>query len=292
MTAGSRRTTAAWRPSLMASNHGRSIEGWSLWRRRSGIDTRGGWLNPASFADADGSGNGTRVFSVSIEPKRGSSFLILTRFLDANRLHFVGKRFRMVALDELRSDPKSIAATLSGCVSRIAATKDEESFEALFRYFAPRLKSYFLRLGADASSAEEITQETMVLVWRKADQFDPAKASASTWIFTIARNLSIDTFRRTSRPSFDPHDPAFVPDGEPAPDVQLERSETEQRVRLVMNSLSPNEQSVLMLSFFENFSHGEIADRLGIPLGTVKSRIRLAFAKIRSALAIRQGEDQ
>jgi RNA polymerase sigma-70 factor (ECF subfamily) len=149
-----------------------------------------------------------------------------------------------------------------------------------------------MRLGADASAAEEVTQEAMVQVWRNADQFDRSKASASTWIFTIARNLSIDAFRRARRPSFDPSDPAFIPDGEMLPDLQLERAETEQRVRLVMNSLSPNERSVLMLSFYENLSHGEIAERLGIPLGTVKSRIRLAFAKIRTALETRQGEEQ
>lgn len=198
----------------------------------------------------------------------------------------------MVALEEFRGDAKSIAAAMVVCMERIAASKDEASFEAVFRYFAPRLKSYFLRLGADASLAEEITQEALVQVWRNAGQFDPSRASASTWIFTIARNLSIDTFRRTRRPSFDPSDPAFVPDGELLPDLQLERAETEQRVRLVMNSLSASEKSVLMLSFYENLSHGEIAEHLGIPLGTVKSRIRLAFAKVRDALATRQGEGQ
>jgi RNA polymerase sigma-70 factor (ECF subfamily) len=198
----------------------------------------------------------------------------------------------MVALEELRGDTNSVAASLADCIVRIAVSKDPTSFEAVFRYFAPRLKSYFMRLGADASVAEEITQEALVQVWRNAGQFDRSKASASTWIFTIARNLSIDTFRRTRRPAFDPSDPAFIPDGEMLPDLQLERSETEQRVRLVMNSLSSNEKSVLMLSFYENFSHGEISERLGIPLGTVKSRIRLAFAKVRSALATRQGDEQ
>jgi RNA polymerase sigma-70 factor (ECF subfamily) len=195
----------------------------------------------------------------------------------------------MVALEELRSDPKSMPASLADCIAEVAASKDEASFEAIFRHFAPRLKSYFLRLGADASVAEEITQEAMVLVWRNADRFDPSRASASTWIFTIARNLSIDTFRRSRRPSFDPDDPAFVPDGELLPDLLLEQAEVEQTVRTVMNSLSPNEQSVLMLSFYDDLAHGEIARRLGIPLGTVKSRIRLAFSKIRSALAARQG---
>jgi RNA polymerase sigma-70 factor (ECF subfamily) len=195
----------------------------------------------------------------------------------------------MAALGEVEGDAKSMSASFADCIARIAVSRDEASFEALFRYFAPRLKSYFLRLGADVSLAEEITQEAMVLVWRNAEQFDPSRASASTWIFTIARNLSIDTFRRSRRPSFDPGDPAFIPDGELLPDLLLEQAETEQRVRKVMESLSPNEKDVLMLSFYEDLSHGEISKRLAIPIGTVKSRIRLAFSKIRSALAARQG---
>jgi RNA polymerase sigma-70 factor, ECF subfamily len=240
------------------SNHARPFPAWSLWRLLSGIDTRAKWLNLTSFAEGGRSRIGTT----------------------------------MVALEELPGDARSIAASLADRIAGIAASKDEASFEVVFRYFAPRLKSYFMRLGADPSAAEDITQEAMVQVWRNASQFDPSKASASTWIFTIARNLSIDTFRRTRRPSFDPSDPAFVPDGEMLPDLQLERAEAEQRVRLVMSSLSSNESSVLMLSFYENFSHGEIAEQLGIPLGTVKSRIRLAFAKVRSGLASDQGEEQ
>lgn len=219
----------------------------------------------------------------------GAKSLNLTSFARANRSKF---ETSMVALEGLQSGAKSIAASHADCIVFIAASKDEACFETLFRYFAPRLKSYFLRLGADVSLAEENTQEAMVLVWRNADQFDPSKASASTWIFTIARNLSIDAFRRTRRPSFDPSDPAFIPDGDLLPDLQLEQAETEQRVRLVMESLSPNEKSVLMLSFYENFSHAEIARRLGIPIGTVKSRIRLAFAKVRSALGTREGGGQ
>lgn len=195
----------------------------------------------------------------------------------------------MVAIEKLQGDPRSIAVTLSESIIRVARTKDEESFEILFRYFAPRLKSYFLKLGADLSQSEEITQEALVLVWRSAGQFDPSKASASTWIFTIARNLSIDRFRKARRPEFDPSDPALVPEVQQPPDRQLERAETEEKIRLIMSSLSLNEKSVLMLSFYENYSHGEIANQLGLPIGTVKSRIRLAFAKIRLALDPKKG---
>jgi RNA polymerase sigma-70 factor (ECF subfamily) len=196
----------------------------------------------------------------------------------------------MVAIEQLRGDPKAIAAMLSDSIVRIARTRDEVSFEVLFRYFAPRLKSYFLRQGSDHSLAEEITQEALVSVWRNAAQFDPSKASASTWIFTIARNLSIDQFRRTRRPTFDPTDPAFIPDGDQSPDYQLERAEADHRLREVMHTLSANEKSVLMLSFYEDCSHGDIAKKLDLPIGTVKSRIRLAFAKVRAALDARKGD--
>ena len=145
----------------------------------------------------------------------------------------------MVAMDDPRRAQSEGSDRLSECITRIAASQDEAAFEMLFRHFAPRLKSYFTKLGGDAAMAEEITQEAMVSVWKNAGQFDPAKASAATWVFTIARNLSIDRFRQARRPSFDPNDPAFIPEDEEPPDRQLERAEAELKVREVMNSLSP-----------------------------------------------------
>ena len=109
----------------------------------------------------------------------------------------------MVAREIQPGDPRPKAAEFAACISRIANDQDQAAFEILFRYFAPRIKSYCLRLGADASGAEEITQESMVAVWRNAGQFDPSKAAPSTWIFTIARNLVIDRFRKARRPQFD-----------------------------------------------------------------------------------------
>jgi RNA polymerase sigma-70 factor (ECF subfamily) len=195
----------------------------------------------------------------------------------------------MVAMNQLQSDPRAKAESLADCIVRIAVARDEAAFEVLFRHFAPRLKSYFTRLRADLPMAEELTQEALVSVWKNAGQFDPSKAAASTWIFTIARNLSIDRFRQARRPAFDPSDPALVPEDEEPADLKLERAETDQRVRQIMNSLSPNEKNVLMLSFYENYSHGEIAKQLDLPIGTVKSRIRLAFAKIRQTFDTQSG---
>jgi RNA polymerase sigma-70 factor, ECF subfamily len=195
----------------------------------------------------------------------------------------------MVAKGTPPGDSRSRAAVFAEAIGEIANDRSEAAFEVLFRYFAPRIKSYCLRLGADASGAEEITQEAMVSIWRNAGQFDPAKASPSTWIFTIARNLSIDRFRKARRPEFDPNDPALVPEDQPTPDRLVEQAEMQDNVRKVMDSLSLNERNVLMLSFYENLSHGEISRQLSIPVGTVKSRIRLAFAKIRSTLDAKDG---
>ena len=195
----------------------------------------------------------------------------------------------MFAKEILQVDPRPKASDFVESISKIANDRDEAAFGFLFRYFAPRIKSYCLRLGADASGAEEITQEAMVSIWRNAAQFDSSKASPSTWIFTIARNLTIDRFRKTRRPQFDPNDPALVPDEQLPPDRLVEQTEKQENVRKIMDTLSSNERNVLMLSFYEDLSHFEISRRLSIPVGTVKSRIRLAFAKIRSRLDTQDG---
>lgn len=190
----------------------------------------------------------------------------------------------MVARESVQGEPRRNSSELAACISRIASERDQSAFELLFRYFAPRIKSYCLKLGADASEAEEITQEAMVSLWRNAEQFDPSKAAPSTWVFTIARNLVIDRFRKSRRPQFDFNDPALVPEDQPPPDRLIEQTELQENVRQIMDTLSSNERDVLLLSFFENLSHFEISRRLSLPVGTVKSRIRLAFGKIRSKL--------
>jgi RNA polymerase sigma-70 factor (ECF subfamily) len=196
---------------------------------------------------------------------------------------------QMVAKGTEPGGPRSKAAEFAECISKIATGRSEPAFDVLFRYFAPRIKSYCLRLGADDSAAEEITQEAMVSLWRNAAQFDPSKAAPSTWIFTIARNLSIDRFRKSRRPEFDLNDPALVPDDQETPDRLVEQIEIEESVRNVMDSLSANERNVVMLSFYDDLSHSEISRQLRLPIGTVKSRIRLAFAKLRSALDAQDG---
>ena len=169
-------------------------------------------------------------------------------------------------------------------LKRVGLTQDRDSFARLFAIFAPRVKAYMMKVGSDPASSEEITQETFIRVWRKAGQFDPKKASAVTWIFTIARNLRIDRLRKENRPTFDPDDPIFIPETSQTPLENMEQSTIVERVKLSISGLPEDQREVVQLSFIEGLSHQEIADVIGLPLGTVKSRLRLSFVKLRHAL--------
>jgi RNA polymerase sigma-70 factor (ECF subfamily) len=168
-------------------------------------------------------------------------------------------------------------------IGAIAASADREAFVALFNHFAPRVKSYMLRLGAAPPLAEELAQETLLTVWRKAGAFDAAKAAPSTWIFTIARNLRIDAARRERRGE-PVQDPSDAPEAEPAPDAALAALQSEDRIRLALRSLPVEQAEVVRLSFFSDKPHSEIAEALQLPLGTVKSRLRLAMGRLRDLL--------
>jgi RNA polymerase sigma-70 factor (ECF subfamily) len=177
-----------------------------------------------------------------------------------------------------------LAARMNALLVSVGARADRAALVALFDHFAPRVKSYLLRLGASSALAEDLAQEAMLTVWRKAALFDPSRASASTWIFTVARNLRIDAIRRERRPEFDPNDPALVPDEEVAADTQMVRDDDDARVRDALAQLSPDQAQVVQMSFFADKPHSQIAQELGLPLGTVKSRLRLAMVKIRSVM--------
>ena len=167
---------------------------------------------------------------------------------------------------------------------RVAKSADRVAFESLYAHFAPRVKGYLMRIGSPADLAEDLAQEALIKVWRKARLYDPSKASAATWIFTIARNLRIDAARRAARPQLDAEDPSMTPDEEPQADVIVERAERDERIRAAFTSLPPNQAEVVRMHFLDDAPHTEIADRLGLPLGTVKSRLRLAFAKIKKEI--------
>lgn len=173
---------------------------------------------------------------------------------------------------------------LADCVEQIASAKSRPAFAEIFEYFAPRLKSYLMRLGSDPSSAEEIMQEVMLNVWRKADQYDRKQASVSTWIFRIARNRRIDNHRRVNKPELDAEDPMLQPVASEQPDITVNRLQMETIVRREIETLPEDQLVLLKAAFYEGLSHSEIAKKYGLPLGTVKSRIRLAFQRLRGSL--------
>jgi len=173
-------------------------------------------------------------------------------------------------------------------IRAIATDQDRAAFATLFEYFAPRIKSFLQRSGASEASAEELAQETMLAVWRKAALFDPESAGAAAWIFTIARNLRIDARRRDSRGGVietSDVEIEFQIDDSPLPDSRLASVQSEERVRSALSQLSADQVRVIELSFFEEKAHAEIAKILEIPLGTVKSRLRLAMNRLRNLLS-------
>lgn len=180
--------------------------------------------------------------------------------------------------------PASIAEEMNTLLARVATSADREAFSKLYSYFAPRVKGYMMRIGASSDQAEDYAQDAMMKVWRKARLFDPSKASASTWIFTIARNVRIDAIRRGSKPALPEDEPLLLPPEEPQPDATVERKERDERIRAVFKMLPKNQHDVVKMHFINDEPHSVIAERLGLPLGTVKSRLRLAFGKIRNEI--------
>lgn len=170
-------------------------------------------------------------------------------------------------------------------IERVGRSQDRSAFKSLFEYFAPRIRAYYAKRGLAQSHADDLTQEVMVSLWRRAASYDPRKAAPSTWIYTIARNQQIDDFRRSSRAQqIDEQDPHFHLHDVPTQDSLVERSEDADSVVQALSSLPEEQRYVLNLAFQEGLSHREIADRLGLPLGTVKSRIRLAMDKMRVSI--------
>lgn len=176
---------------------------------------------------------------------------------------------------------------LSEMLQAVADRADRQAFAVLFRHFAPRVKAYLMRGGSPEGLAEELAQETMISVWRKAALFDPRQAGVSTWIFTIARNLRVDHFRRQGHGFLvdaDGEEVAELQDEAPAPEERLRAGRRERSVRQALGCLSAEQAQVLHLSFYEEQPHARIAQTLGIPLGTVKSRVRLAVSHLRRLL--------
>lgn len=173
---------------------------------------------------------------------------------------------------------------LADLVQAVARNRDISAFEQLFAHYAPRVKAYFRRLGTDERAAEELMQDVMLTLWRRAHLFDRSKAGVGTWIFAVARNRRIDAVRRERRPQIDPADPMLVRSTDDGPDGQFASGQMERMLRRAVATLPPEQAELVRRSFFDDMSHGDIAEQLNLPLGTVKSRLRLALAKLRAAL--------
>jgi len=177
-------------------------------------------------------------------------------------------------------------------VRRVARQRDQAAFEEVFDHFAPRIKGYLMRLGSDAAMAEEITQDAMVTLWRKAELFDPTKSSVATWLFRVARNRRIDFSRRDRLDYMDPLDSALTRiAAEGTVDGTVNGLQRDDTVRSLITELPDEQRALINDAFYEGLSHSQIAEKTGLPLGTVKSRIRLAFNRLRKLLEQRGVSD-
>ncbi len=169
-------------------------------------------------------------------------------------------------------------------LTRIAASKDRMAFATVFDHFAPRVKSFMMRKGSNPEQAEDLVQETMIAVWSKAAMFSTEKGSVSTWIFTIARNLRIDKLRRERAQLYTDLEDFDAPDMSTGAEEALGRSQEDNHVVRALAQIPVEQRDLLILSFVEDVPQSEIATRLGIPLGTVKSRMRLGYQRLRKIL--------
>lgn len=179
-----------------------------------------------------------------------------------------------------KADAKRHAAWLEA----VANSQDRAAFAELFNHFGPRVKAYLMRLGSDDTMAEEVAQDVMVTVWRKAALFDRTKSSAATWLFRVARNRRIDMLRRKRTINVDTETMVIEDENLPDPNETLDEDKRQARIRKALAQLPEQQLQLVELAFFTELSHSQIAEETGLPLGTVKSRIRLAFGRLRRVL--------
>jgi RNA polymerase sigma-70 factor, ECF subfamily len=169
-------------------------------------------------------------------------------------------------------------------LARIAASKDRVAFASLFDHYAPRVKSFMMRKGASSEQAEDLVQETMIAVWSKAGMYVADRGSVTTWIFTIARNLRIDRLRREKTSLYSDIDDYDAESLDAQQDDALSRLQEDGYVAKALAQIPEEQRQLLILSYVEDLPQSEIATRLQIPLGTVKSRMRLAYRRMKKLL--------
>lgn len=189
---------------------------------------------------------------------------------------------RIAGAEDVKTEQLSKRMAWVAQVSAVRDGKDKAAFAELFGYFALRVKSFLMKSGASPDLAEECTQEVMATLWNKAHMFDPTKASVSTWIFTIARNRKIDLLRKQRRP--EPEELPWGPEPEPDQAEALELQQETEQLGDALATLPPEQRKLIERAYFGDLSHSEIAAETGLPLGTIKSRIRLALERLRHAM--------
>jgi RNA polymerase sigma-70 factor, ECF subfamily len=192
----------------------------------------------------------------------------------------------LLQMAEKTKSPLSPASQVDfgALLALVAKSRDRVAFSQLFDHFGPRLKSFMMRKGASPELAEDLVQETMIAVWTKASQYAPERGAASTWVFTIARNLRIDRLRRESSAFFVDLEGFDAPSETSSDDENLNRSQEDDHVSRALDQIPPEQRELLILSYVEDVPQVMIAQRLKLPLGTVKSRMRLAYRRLRKLL--------
>lgn len=186
-----------------------------------------------------------------------------------------GKRRADLAADGEQNDWAAL-------MLRVRDHQDKVAFAALFRHFAPRVKAFLMKSGASETLAEECAQDVMATLWQKANMFDPGRASVATWVFTIARNRRIDALRKARRP--EPEDLPWGPEPEPDQADALEAQQDTERLGAALAQLPKKQRDLIERAYYGDLSHSEIAAETGLPLGTIKSRIRLALDRLRQQM--------
>lgn len=178
----------------------------------------------------------------------------------------------------------SAGVIMSELIKKVANQQDHTAFQEIFEKFGPRIKAYLLKQGADNATAEELVQETMLTVWRKASMFEESRGSLASWVYTIARNLRIDRLRKEkvwqelSEEQYQKSSP-----DEPA-DETVAKNQMITVIRGALKQLPPEQREIIEHSYLKGMSQSEIAKALNLPIGTVKSRMRLAYQKVRTSV--------
>lgn len=213
-----------------------------------------------------------------------TSAMVALRFMKTDNERPVPRKAKRVFDNTVRSADPVLRERHADHMAAIAERRCRSAFASLFSYYAPRVKGFMLRLGAADAEAEELAQDVMITVWQKAGMYDRAQASVSTWIFRIARNRRIDAQRRQRRPELSAEDPILQPPEIETPDQTVSRQQLDIVVRERLTRLPQDQLILIQAAFYDGLSHSEIARTFNLPLGTVKSRIRLAFTRLKGEL--------